>query len=57
MKKKRDAHLSSGLSLAPQWMEDMNKTPDTLKLSKEKVGNRTEFMDSRKDFLNRIPIA
>jgi hypothetical protein len=38
-------------------IKDLNVKPDTLNLIEEEVGDNLEFIQTRKDYLNRTSIA
>jgi hypothetical protein len=50
-------YLSPCTKLNSKWIKDFNIKPDTLNLIEEKVGKSLELIDTRGNFLDRIPMT
>jgi hypothetical protein len=54
----RRAVISSPcIKLNSKWMKDFKTRPDTVTMIDNKVGNSLELIGTRKNFLNRTPLA
>jgi hypothetical protein len=52
-----DPLSSPHTKLRSKWIKDLHIKPDTLKLTEEKIGKGLKYIGTRKNFLNRTPIA
>jgi hypothetical protein len=54
---KIDPYLSTCTKFKSNWIKDLHIKPDTVNLREEKVGKNLEHINTRNNFLNRIPMA